>query len=148
LHYRLFVLARYYFLVRKRQRTVSRPAWLDPYREPAARLIGEAVSSTFALGPIGSIDGQHRETGSAAHPALDRGDSMGGSAEMNKDGLENVHTERVMVPQVGARHREARENCGGRRATRFVMLGLWRTASATNRGTAIQAEVIVGPYLR
>ena len=26
------------------------PSWLEAYREPAARLIGEAVSSTFAWG--------------------------------------------------------------------------------------------------
>jgi len=27
---------------------LARPTWLDAYRDPAARLIGEAVSTTFA----------------------------------------------------------------------------------------------------
>jgi carboxypeptidase Q len=70
--------------------------WLDAYREPAARLIGEALSSRFAwerLAELGDTYG-HRLSGSpnleaAIRWAVDR---------MKKDGLENVRTEPVMVP--------------------------------------------------
>ena len=77
--------------------TVSRSTWLDPYREPAARLIGEAVSGTFAWDRLAVLTDSigNRLSGT---PALDRAIQWA-VAEMNKDGLENVHTERVMVPK-------------------------------------------------
>ena len=65
--------------------------WLDPYREPASRLIGEAMSSPFAwnrLALIGDTFG-HRLSGSRAlEDAI-----QWAVAEMKKDGLENVHAE-------------------------------------------------------
>src|SRR5712672_1411948 len=71
--------------------------WLDAYREPASRLIGEALGSTFAWDRLAVLTDTigHRLSGS---PALDRAIQWA-VAEMTRDGLENVHTERVMVPK-------------------------------------------------
>jgi carboxypeptidase Q len=75
----------------------TRTNWLDAYREPAGRLIGEAVSSTFAWQRLAVLTDTigNRLSGS---PALDRAIEWA-VAEMKQDGLENVHTERVMVPK-------------------------------------------------
>ncbi|MBW8862062.1 MAG: M20/M25/M40 family metallo-hydrolase [Acidobacteria bacterium] len=73
------------------------PAWLEAYRAPASRLIGEAVSSTFAWDRLATLTDTigNRLSGTAA---LDRAIQWA-VAEMTRDGLENVHTERVMVPK-------------------------------------------------
>ncbi|HKB14282.1 MAG TPA: M20/M25/M40 family metallo-hydrolase [Vicinamibacterales bacterium] len=73
------------------------PAWLETYRAPASRLIGEAVSSTFAWDRLATLTDTigNRLSGSAA---LDRAIQWA-VAEMTRDGLENVHTERVTVPK-------------------------------------------------
>src|SRR3982751_2520988 len=73
------------------------PTWLDTYRAPASRLIGEAVSSTFAWDRLATLTDTigNRLSGSAA---LDRAIQWA-VTEMARDGLENVHTERVMVPK-------------------------------------------------
>src|SRR5262249_7859013 len=78
-------------------RAASNPAWLDAYRDPAARLIGEAVSSTFAWQRLAILTDSvgNRISGS---DALNRAIRWAAD-EMKKDGLENVHTERVMVPK-------------------------------------------------
>jgi len=75
----------------------AKPAWLDAYRDPAARLIGEAVSSTFAWDRLAVLTDSigNRLSGT---PALERAIQWAVS-EMTRDGLENVHTERVMVPK-------------------------------------------------
>src|SRR6185436_3677391 len=75
----------------------SRINWLDAYREPAARLIGEALGSTFAWDRLSVLTDTigHRLSGT---PALDRAIQWA-VAEMNRDGLENVQAERVMVPK-------------------------------------------------
>src|SRR5262245_5061246 len=67
------------------------PGWLDAYRDPAARIIGEAVGSTFAWQRLSVLtDGiGNRLSGT---PALDRAIAWA-AAEMTRDGLENVHTE-------------------------------------------------------
>jgi carboxypeptidase Q len=77
--------------------TAAGTAWLDPYREPAARLIGEAVSTTFAWQRLSVLTDNigNRLSGT---PALDRAIQWAAD-EMKRDGLENVHTERVMVPK-------------------------------------------------
>src|SRR3954453_20944038 len=76
---------------------LSKPAWLEPYREPASRLIGEAVSTTFAWDRLAVLTDTigNRLSGT---PALDHAIQWA-AAEMKKDGLANVHTERVMVPR-------------------------------------------------
>jgi len=67
------------------------PAWLDPYRDAASRLTGEALASDFAwqrLALLGDTFG-NRLSGS---PNLDAAIKWA-IDEMKKDGLENVHTE-------------------------------------------------------
>ena len=78
-------------------RAANPTAWIDRYREPAARLIGEAVGSTFAWHRLAVLTDTigNRLSGS---PALDRAIQWA-VGEMRRDGLENVHTERVMVPR-------------------------------------------------
>src|SRR6185503_3401000 len=73
-----------------------RPGWLADYREPAARLIGEATSSTFAWQRLSVLTDTigNRLSGTAQ---LDRAVEWA-LAEMKLDGLENVHAEKVMVP--------------------------------------------------
>src|SRR6185295_992441 len=76
--------------------TAASTSWLDPYREPAARLIGEALSSSFAwdrLALIGDTFGNRLSGSQALEDAI-----QWAVAEMKKDGLDNVHTEPVKVP--------------------------------------------------
>ncbi len=116
---------------------VTRPAWLDGYRDPAARLIGEAVSTTFAWDRLSMLTDSigNRLSGT---PALDRAIRWA-VAEMNKDGLENVHTERVLVPK-WVRGSESAEIVEPARHS-MVMLGLGDSVGTT--GESIKAEVVV-----
>jgi carboxypeptidase Q len=71
--------------------------WLDPYKANAQRLIAAAQADSFAwerLAEITDTFGQ-RISGS---DNLNRAIAWAQEA-MKKDGLENVHTERVMVPR-------------------------------------------------
>jgi carboxypeptidase Q len=115
----------------------SRNAWLDAYREPAARLIGEAVSSTFAWDRLAVLTDTigNRLSGS---PALDRAIEWA-VAEMKRDGLENVHTEPVMVPK-WVRGAESAEIVEPARHP-MVMLGLGDSVATAADG--VQAEVLV-----
>jgi carboxypeptidase Q len=116
---------------------VGNSTWLDAYRDSAARLIGEAVSSTFAWDRLSVLTDTigNRLSGT---PALDRAIQWA-VAEMNKDGLENVHTERVMVPK-WVRGRESAEMLEPARHP-LVMLGLGDSVGTT--GDGIQAELLV-----
>src|SRR3954466_12454136 len=116
---------------------LARPGWLDAYRDPAARLIGEAVSSTFAWDRLAVLTDTigNRLSGT---PALDRAIQWA-VAEMNKDGLDNVHTERVMVPK-WVRGSESAEMLEPARHP-LVMLGLGDSVGTT--GDGIQAELLV-----
>src|SRR5262249_26859558 len=73
------------------------PPWLQPYQEPASRLIGEALADTFAWRRLAALtdDIGHRLSGS---PQMARAIQWAVD-EMKRDGLENVHTEPVMVPK-------------------------------------------------
>ena len=115
----------------------SHPAWLEAYRDPAARLIGEAVSSTFAWDRLAVLTDTigNRLSGT---PALDRAIQWA-VAEMNRDGLENVHTERVMVPK-WVRGSESAEIVEPARHA-IAMLGLGDSVGTTGEG--VQAEVLV-----
>ena len=120
--------------------TVARgqaPAWLDQYREPAARLIGEATGDTFAWRRLATLTDSigHRLSGS---PQLEKAIEWAVS-EMKRDGLENVHTEKVKVPH-WVRGNESAEILEPARHP-LVMLGL-----GSSRGTGpdgVQAEVLV-----
>jgi carboxypeptidase Q len=115
----------------------SAPPWLESYREPAARLIGEAVGSTFAWQRLAELTDSigNRISGS---PALDRAIAWA-VTEMKRDGLENVHTEKVMVPRWvrGAESAEILEPA----AHQMVMLGLGDSVGTPAEG--ITAEVLV-----
>src|SRR5437870_11146253 len=78
-------------------RAANPTAWIDRYREPASRLIGEAVGSTFAWQRLAVLTDTigNRLSGT---PALDRALEWAVD-EMRRDGLENVHTESVRVPK-------------------------------------------------
>jgi len=112
-------------------------AWLDQYREPAARLIGEATSSTFAWDRLAVLTDTigNRLSGT---PALDRAIQWA-VTEMKKDGLENVHTEKVMVPK-WVRGAESAEIVQPARHA-IVMLGLGDSVATPPDG--VQADVLV-----
>src|SRR3954462_10724052 len=115
----------------------AKPGWLDAYRDPAARLIGEAVSSTFAWDRLAVLTDTigNRLSGT---PALDRAIQWA-AAEMTRDGLDNVHTERVMVPK-WVRGAESAEVVDPVRHA-IAMLGLGD--SVATPGDGVQAEVVV-----
>ena len=110
---------------------------LDGSRDAAARLIGEAVGSTFAWDRLATLTDTigNRVSGSAA---LDRAITWA-AAEMNKDGLENVHTEKVMVPK-WVRGAESAEIVAPA-AHAIVMLGLGDSVGTPPDG--VQGEVLV-----
>jgi carboxypeptidase Q len=122
-------------------RTADRPAprhsWLDAYRDPAARLIGEAVSTTFAWDRLAVLTDTvgHRLSGT---PALDRAIQWA-VGEMKRDGLENVHTERVMVPR-WVRGAESAEIVEPARHA-IVLLGLGDSVGTPPDG--VEADVLV-----
>jgi carboxypeptidase Q len=111
-------------------------SWIVQYREPAARLIGEATGSTFAWQRLAVLTDTigHRLSGSLA---LDRAIQWAVD-EMKRDGLENVHTERVMVPRWvrGAESAEIVEPTHHP----LVMLGLGDSVATPPDG--IQADVL------
>ena len=114
----------------------SAPAWLDPYREPAARLIGEATGDTFAWNRLSVLTDSigNRLSGS---PQLERAIEWS-VAEMKRDGLENVHTEKVMVPH-WVRGSESAEIVEPARH-QMVMLGLGNSIGTRPEG--LQADVL------
>jgi carboxypeptidase Q len=73
------------------------PNWLDPYRANAQKLIAAAQADQFAWDRVAEITDTYgqRLSGSAN---LTRAIAWAQEA-MKKDGLDNVHTERVMVPR-------------------------------------------------
>jgi carboxypeptidase Q len=113
------------------------PPWLDPYREPAARLIGEAMKDTFAWRRLAELTDSigHRLAGSTE---LERAIEWAVS-EMKRDGLENVHTEKVMVPRWIRGHESADIIEPVRQP--LVMLGVGNSVGTPLGG--VQAEVLV-----
>jgi carboxypeptidase Q len=111
--------------------------WLEPYREPAARLIGEATGDTFAWRRLAVLTDTigHRLSGS---PQLDRAIAWA-VAEMKRDGLENVHTEKVMVP----RWIRGNESADIVEPVRHAMVMLGLGGSVATPADGVQAEVLV-----
>jgi carboxypeptidase Q len=111
--------------------------WIDAYKEPAARLIGESLSSHFAwerLAELGDTFG-HRLSGSKAlEDAI-----QWAVAEMKKDGLENVRTEPVKVPHWVRGQESAEITSPGRHP--LVMLGLGNSVGTPPEG--VEADVLV-----
>jgi carboxypeptidase Q len=115
----------------------TKTSWLDVYRDPAARLIGEAVGSTFAWQRLAVLTDTigNRLSGT---PQLDHAIAWAVD-EMKKDGLENVHTEKAMVPR-WVRGSESAEIVEPARH-QIVMLGLGDSVSTPPDG--VQADVVI-----
>src|SRR6476620_407187 len=116
---------------------VSSSAWLDAYRDPAARLIGESMASPFAwerLALMGDSFG-HRLSGSKGLEDTIRW----AVDEMKKDGLENVHLEPVKVPH-WVRGQESAEIIAPAQHA-MVMLGLGNSVGTPSAG--VEGEVLV-----
>jgi carboxypeptidase Q len=112
-------------------------SWLDPYREPARRLVAEAMGDTFAWQRLAILTDTigHRLSGS---PHLDRAIEWA-IAEMKRDGLDNVRTEPVMVPRWVRGHETAEILEPARHA--IAMLGLGNSVGTPPDG--VQAEILV-----
>ena len=113
------------------------PAWVDAYREPAARLVGEALSGSFAwdrLALIGDTFGNRLSGSRSLEDAIEWA-----VAEMKNDGLENVHAEPVKVPH-WVRGQESVEITSPRPRP-LVMLGLGNSVGTPPEG--IEAEILV-----
>lgn len=113
------------------------PTWLDPHRDEASRLLGEALASDFAwqrLAELGDTYG-HRLSGSQAlEDAIDWA-----VAQMKKDGLENVRKEPVKVPR-WVRGQESLEIVSPRRHT-LTMLGLGNSVGTPAEG--VEGELVI-----
>ena len=75
----------------------NRPAWLDPYRGNVEKIIAAAQADQFAwdrLAELTDTFGQRLSGSDNLNRAI-----AWAVETMKKDGLENVHTERVMVPR-------------------------------------------------
>ena len=122
---------------RAQMQAPAQVAWLDPYRDAATRLIEASTSDDFAWQRLAELTDTygHRLSGSEN---LNR--AIEWAAEtMTRDGLENVHTERVMVPH-WVRGRESAEIVGPPRRP-LTILGLGGSVGTPSEG--IEAEVIV-----
>jgi carboxypeptidase Q len=115
----------------------ARQDWLAPYRDPAARIIGEALSSDFAWRRLADLTDRfgHRLSGS---------DSLEGAIrwaadEMRRDGLDAVRLDPVMVPR-WVRGRESGEIVAPARH-RLALLGLGGSVATPPDG--IEAPVLV-----
>jgi carboxypeptidase Q len=119
------------------QESARSVAWLDPHRDAASRLLGEALASDFAwqrLAELGDTFG-HRLSGSKAlEDAIDWA-----VAEMKKDGLENVRKEPVKVPH-WVRGKESLEIVAPYPSA-LVMLGLGNSIGTPADG--VEAELLV-----
>jgi carboxypeptidase Q len=115
----------------------SNSHWLDPYREPARRLIDEALATRFAwerLAELGDTFG-HRLSGSEPLEAAIRW----AAEQMKKDGLENVRLEPVKVPH-WVRGSESLEIVSPRPHA-LVMLGLGNSIGTPPQG--VEAELLI-----
>jgi carboxypeptidase Q len=119
-----------------RSHAQSVPAWLNAYREDVARLMHAATASDFAWRRLAEFTDLHGARLSGSEN-LER--AIDWTAEkMKADGLENVHTEPVMVPH-WVRGRESAEIVDPPRHD-VAMLGLGGTVATPPEG--IEAEVL------
>jgi carboxypeptidase Q len=110
---------------------------VNDYRPAAAHIIDEATRSQFAWNRLATLTDTvgHRLSGS---PQLDRA-IVWAVAEMKRDGLENVHTEKVMVPK-WVRGAESAEVVAPSHHS-IAMLGLGGSVATPKEG--IEAPVVV-----
>ncbi|MBI2221635.1 MAG: M20/M25/M40 family metallo-hydrolase [Acidobacteria bacterium] len=112
-------------------------SWLDEYREPAARLIREALSGSAAWNRLAELTDTFGPR-LAGSENLDRAIEWA-VAEMKEDGLDAVRAEPVMVPR-WVRGRESLEIVAPVRSP-LVLLGLGNSAGTPAEG--VQGEVLV-----
>ena len=115
----------------------NRPQWLDPYRANVEKLIAAAGADQFAwdrLAELTDTFGQRLSGSDNLNRAI-----AWAVETMKKDGLENVHTERVMVPR-WVRGAESLEITEPPHHT-VPLLGLGGSIATPSAG--IEAEVIV-----
>jgi carboxypeptidase Q len=110
---------------------------VNDYQPAAAHLIDEATRSQFAWNRLATLTDTvgHRLSGS---PQLDRAIAWA-VTEMKRDGLENVHTEKVMVPK-WVRGAESAEVVAPSRHS-IAMLGLGGSVGTPKDG--IEAPVVI-----
>jgi carboxypeptidase Q len=116
---------------------IAQQSWVDPYREPAARIIGESLATRFAwerLALLGDTFGPRLSGSTNLVDAI-----QWAAAEMKKDGLENVRLEPVKVPH-WVRGRESAEITSPRPFP-LVMLGLGNSVGTPADG--VEADVLV-----
>jgi carboxypeptidase Q len=113
------------------------PDWLDAYREPAARLVAESLSTRFAWERLALLTDTfgHRFSGSAG---LEHAITWA-LGELNRDGLENVRADPVKVPR-WVRGTESLEITEPFPAT-LPMLGLGNSVGTPPAG--VEADIVV-----
>jgi len=115
----------------------STPGWINAYRDTATRLIKTATADDFAWQRLAELTDSY---GNRLSGSENLSRAITWSAEtMKKDGLENVRTEKVMVPR-WIRGRESAEIIDPPRHS-LTILGLGGTVSTPPGG--IDAEVLV-----
>src|SRR5436190_17401559 len=115
----------------------SAPGWINIYRDAATRLIKAATADDFAWQRLAELTDTY---GNRLSGSENLGRAVAWAAEaMKKDGLENVHTEKVMVPK-WTRGRESAEIIDPPRHA-LTILGLGGTIATPPNG--LEAEVLV-----
>lgn len=111
--------------------------WLNPYREPANRIIGEALGDQFGWNRLAELTDRFgpRLSGTPQLEAAIRW----AADQMRADGLENVHTIPVMVPRWVRGHEQL--EIVGENPRRLAMLGLGGSVGTDPDG--VEAEMIV-----
>lgn len=115
----------------------STPGWINAYRDTAARLIKAATADDFAWQRLAELTDTY---GNRLSGSENLGRAIAWAAEtMKKDGLDNVHTEKVMVPK-WTRGRESAEITDPPRHP-LTILGLGGSIATPPGG--VEAEVLV-----
>jgi carboxypeptidase Q len=115
----------------------SAPGWINAYRDTASRLIKAATADDFAWQRLAEMTDTY---GNRLSGSDNLSRAITWAAEtMKKDGLDNVHTEKVMVPK-WTRGRESAEIVDPPRHT-LTILGLGGSVATPPGG--VEAEVLV-----
>jgi carboxypeptidase Q len=111
---------------------------IDDYRAPAGRIIGAALTSNKAYERLGYLTDRigNRLSGSES---LERAIAWA-IAEMKSDGLDNVHSEKVMVPHWVRGEESLEMTSPGSR--KLAMLGLGNSIATPSAGITAEAVVV------
>ena len=113
------------------------PGWINAYRDPAARLMKAATADDFAWQRLAELTDTYGNRLSGSDN-LTRAIAWA-TETMKKDGFDNVHTEKVMVPKWTRGHESAEIVDPPRHP--LAILGLGGTVATPPGG--IEAEVVV-----